>query len=382
MNHAACSPSGSTGWLNCPGWTSSPTSSVSAEYGTAAHTLAELVLSSAQTAGDFLGMDFDGIEVDDEMVRMVDTYADIVRELVDDDAPHWIERKVYLSPITGEEDAYGTADAVIIQGRELIVVDLKTGRNRVDADHNSQLSIYAAALLHEIGLLFDFDTVRLVVVQPSIHHVSEWVTTPADLDVFVEEVREAAALKLAGDSSRNPGEKTCRFCAHRGACKAQAEFALAAVADDFVTLDRPLGPQIAGCVERVENSDTSHLAECLGVVDLVESWCKAVREKATATIAAGGTVPGYKLIAGRRGLRKWGNPKLAGEILTGAGVDASVVFETAVASPATLEKILTKTRPEAWAEVCHLITQADGKPSLVPSSDPRPEIDSGSDYEV
>jgi RecB family exonuclease len=41
----------------------------------------------------------------------------------------------------------GTADAVVVRGGELVVIDLKTGHNKVDAKNNHQLVIYAMAAL-------------------------------------------------------------------------------------------------------------------------------------------------------------------------------------------------------------------------------------------
>jgi RecB family exonuclease len=53
--------------------------------------------------------------------------------------------------MTGEKDAIGTADAIVVRGDELIVIDLKTGRNKVEAFCNKQLTIYALAALKALA---------------------------------------------------------------------------------------------------------------------------------------------------------------------------------------------------------------------------------------
>ena len=74
-------------------------------------------------------------------------YLDTVWGHVGDTGELFIEQGLDISSITGEPDAIGTADAIVVRHGELIVIDLKTGRNNVEAFGNYQLIIYALAAL-------------------------------------------------------------------------------------------------------------------------------------------------------------------------------------------------------------------------------------------
>ena len=73
--------------------------------------------------------------VDADMARHVQTYVDYVRDLVKNTGGTLlVEQRLPIGDITGEDDAHGTSDAVILTDTEVIVVDLKFGRGeRVDA---------------------------------------------------------------------------------------------------------------------------------------------------------------------------------------------------------------------------------------------------------
>src|SRR5690606_41993378 len=55
----------------------------------------------------------------------------------------------------------------------LEIVDLKYGKGvQVDAEGNPQLRLYALGAYNEFGALYDFQTVRMTIVQPRLDHVS------------------------------------------------------------------------------------------------------------------------------------------------------------------------------------------------------------------
>ena len=83
----------------------------------------------------------------------------------------FVEQQLDISWITGEEDAVGTADAIVVRDGELIVIDLKTGHNNVDAKENDQLMGYAAAALraYQLGQLVALEnTPSLVSEAPAV----------------------------------------------------------------------------------------------------------------------------------------------------------------------------------------------------------------------
>jgi hypothetical protein len=165
--HAKDSPSGYDGWSNCVDWASDPNGSKHADLGTDAHELAAICLTENTAPAAYLGrLMSKGNEVDLEMVEAIDSYLAVVRSI---HGKLLVEVALPLTPITGEEDAFGTSDAVVLTEDEIVVIDLKYGKGiSVSAEGNGQLRIYGLAALIEYGHLADFKSVRTMIVQPRI----------------------------------------------------------------------------------------------------------------------------------------------------------------------------------------------------------------------
>ena len=394
MAHAILSPSGAHRWMRCAG--SVPLelrcpddSSEFADEGTAAHTLAAMVLrdptsSCVDHLGWIIPVGDREFVVDDEMAAQVQKYVDYVRGL---GGELMVEQSLSIEHVTGETGASGTSDAVVALVRELIVTDLKYGRGvRVDAEENEQLQLYALGALEEFGMLGDFETVRMVIHQPRLDHVSEWACRVDALQLFANRVKAAAeragaALSYAklndGALHENylaPGEDQCRFCKARATCPALAKHVLATVADDFVDVAKPVAPQLEGA--HLREYDNATLGNLMGAVDLIESWCKAVRAKTETELLAGRPVAGYKLVEGRRGARAWGDPAQAEELLKTMRLRVEQMYDLKLISPTSAEKLAKagEIGPRQWPKVVALITQPDGKPSVAPESDKRPAL--------
>lgn len=390
--HANLSPSGAHRWLHCAGSaaleaTCPDESSDFADEGTAAHELANMALTSGNDTDAYLDrvitVNEKRWEVTLDMTENVQRYVDYVRAL---GGECMVEQVLSIEAVTGEPDAKGTSDAVVLIGDELVIVDLKYGRGvRVDAERNEQLAIYALAALDEFGFLGDFQRVRLVIVQPRLNHTSEWAVPVADLDVFRVNVATGAERCRAAivyydkygelhEKYMDPGEKQCRFCKAKAICPALTNHVLTTVADDFVDVTRPVAPQIEQTTERT--FDNTVLGNLLGAVDLVETWCKAIRAKAEAELLAGNPVPGFKLVEGRRGARKWADPAEVEIALKAMRLKTEQIYDLSLISPTTAEKLhkAGDIGPRQWPKLQALITQPDGKPSVAPATDKRPAL--------
>lgn len=395
MAHATLSASASARWLACAGTLAMcqglpDSSGDSARWGTAAHELAAKCLETGNDAEFYRGalkhVEGDQYKVDSRMIDMVQVYLDIVRGLVDaTGGALFIEHRVDYSDTLGVPDSFGTADAIIVCEDEIIVIDLKTGQSAVTAEENTQLKLYALGALEEFGLAYDFNAARLIIVQPpKSERPSEWVT---DVDALVEFGKQAAvagrqAVNLIGKSvdeimdCLTPGEHCSKYyCRARATCpKLRADVAQTvfnsqpASPDDFANLESP---------EPVHAGDLEWIAASLSHVDMIEDWCKAVREEAYKRVLAGEQVPGFKLVQGRAGARAWADPEAAEQMLKGMRLKVEEMFDLKLISPTTAEKLhkAGKIGPRQWPKVEAAITRADGKPVLAPESDRRPALE-------
>lgn len=408
--HALFSPSGSHKWLNCLGSVAMEQdfpndSSEYADEGTAAHDLASWCLADGKDAAAFKGrriaVGHRTFEVDDEMVEAVQVYVDNVRAQLEVyslsgaiNVELHVEQAVPLTHITGERDAEGTADAVIIaewpdHSASIYVGDLKYGRGiEVECEGDSQLQMYALGAVEKFGLLYEFKDVRMAIHQPRLRREpSEWEIPIAELEAFHTYAKERAAdatiaLEFAANWKGTPGNEQylspgehCRksFCRARSTCPALAKEVAqtvsaapgGAISDDFdtITEDTPVNEPDA------QTADL-WLSICMGKVSMIEDWCKAVRAEVERRLLAGDEVPGYKLVEGRAGPRAWSDAEDAEKAMKSMRLKKDEMYDLKLISPTSAEKLL-KDQPKRWDRLKSLITRTDGKPSVAPLSDKR-----------
>lgn len=418
--HAIFSPSSASRWMSCVGSIAMTqgepdTSSSFADEGTAAHFLGSECLINGCHPAHYLGKQIvvgntaswldEGwapgrnttvFTVDADMVAPVNTYVQAVEDYAVG-GELLVERRLPIGQITGEEGAEGTGDAVILRDDEIIICDLKYGRGvEVSAIDNKQLKIYALGALEAYGLLGDFKRVRLVIIQPRVSAApSEWDISVEDLEQFAAEVRQAAndariAVQFKANwinsaepsAYLNPSEDACRFCKAKAKCPALRAMVLSNVADDFVDLDAPLAPQLAGAVDRVKASDDAHLDSLFPVLGMIESFVSAVRSAIEARALAGATFNNCKLVHGKRGNRQWRDADEAEQMLKSMRLKVEEMYDLKLISPTTAEK-LTKPAdesgkpligPRQWPKLAALVVQRDGQPTIAPIDDKRPAL--------
>lgn len=363
MSHAKLPPSGQ--WMHCAQWQSDPSPSRFADEGTDAHQLAAQALLNQKEARDLVGQVMDrGHAVDADMAVHVDRYVQNVLELnyLDEGLtyPTHIEKRLAIEGITGEQDAHGTADCVILRDDELIVVDLKYGQGvPVDAKDNPQLQIYGLAALDEFGLAYDFDRVRLVISQPRLNSVTEDVLTVDELEALRPKFQAAADRARDPNSPATPGDKQCRWCAKKGTCPALMAEAMA----DFEVVEP-------------EKADDDDLARVLAKIDLLEIFIGAVKAEANRRLTLGINVPGWKLVNGKRGARQWVSAADAEKELRAMRLRLEQLYDYHLISPTGAERLFKADvlGPKQWARLQALIAYPEGKPTVVRESDKRPAL--------
>ena len=445
MKHAFLSPSGAPAWLRCHAkvWREKglpDDSSKFADEGTAAHLLRDACLQFGYDAKTLLDSTIiitpegakwlcDCSEVDTEVGRYfyvdqtmcmeVQKSINVLRAFGGRLYP---EQKLNTSFITGEENATGTADAIILRGSELIVDDLKYGMGvLVEAVDNEQLLIYGAAALEEFDITGDIKTVHLRISMPRLNHDSAWVLSADEVRQRVVEIRKVADTVLKGENLLAvPGDKQCRFCKAKATCPEyrahtlgtvlftpivdlkKGEIALSmqdaerVIAQAYgvkvkdVTFDIDLSmqvepcfilkkptiiPQVGEAIERIAEESDEQLATVMDAADMIDGFVKAVRAEIERRLFSGQFSDArYKLVEGKKGHRAWVDAEEAEKVLKAMRLKVNEMYDLKLISPTSAEKVLAEANPRKWAKLKEHITQGQGKPSVAPASDKRPAL--------
>ena len=361
VKHAVLSASSSERWLNCP-----PSARLCEAYedkgsdyaaeGTDAHALCEFRLKQA------LGIPADDpIEnlswYNEEMEDCAAGYAAYVSELLETakqtcaDPVVMIEQRVDFSRWVKE--GFGTADCIVIADGVLNICDYKNGQGcLVLADRNPQMMLYALGALEIFDGIYDIDTVRMTIYQPRKSNISVYEMDKADLYEWANsELTQKAQLAYEGQGSFSCGE-WCRFCKAKAECRERAEANLALARYEFQT------PALLADEE---------IADILGKVDALTAWASDVKEYALQQAISGTAFPGWKLVEGRSNRRYTSEAAVAAAV-EGAGFDP---YERKVLGITAMQKLLGKSRFEEL--LAPYIEKPQGRPTLVRSSDKRPE---------
>lgn len=367
--HALLSASSAHRWLACP------PSAVAAEAypdqdteftreGTLAHEVAELTARDDNDALLELENDTDS-GVTPEMLEHAETYRAYIEELTKGpDAVVLLEQRVDFSEWVPE--GFGTCDCIIIQGDTLTIIDYKYGQGvAVSAEDNPQMKLYALGALNDYGIAYDVQKVEMHIFQPRINNISSDTLTVDELMEWAEKVVKPIAQKAAKGKGTYSAGAHCKFCPHAGRCR---------------TLTKT-------CTEYVETHSlrvavpilaAHEVAEVLGMEALVSLWLKRVKAQALDTLLSGGEIPGYKVVEGKLGNRKWSDEMQVAQALRDAGYSEEDYTTLNILSPAGMDKALGKKKV---AELLgDLITRAPGAPTIAPESDKRPNYNPADDF--
>lgn len=347
-------------------------------------------------------------EFADEHIEWITAYVMFVREQHELLGGELIvERQVPVEHITGEPGARGTVDVQIVAPPLITIIDAKFGRNRVTAYEtvrapcpdpfepgvmlpalyapNDQLAMYAGGAIEQQRLFNDFETAKLIIVQPPLLAVSEFTLSVADLETHLDQVRvDAEATRT--QPTFNAGDH-CVYCPARVNCKprdaAMLDLALEGFTD--VTSARQLS---AATLRKFEGN---YLGVVLARVDEIESWCSDIRQRALDMLNEGGDVIAadgtrFKLVQGKRGARRWRDAKAVEAYMRDVmRMRKDEMYAMKVISPTAAEALAKQKRAKKgetpaepligkiqWNRLQSEIDQPEGKVVVAHGSDPRP----------
>ena len=394
VKHSFFSASSAYRWIACPASVAlcakapKPKSSSFANEGTAAHELAEKSLITRRMPKDFYGdvihVGDSSYNVDAEMVESVTLYVrEILKEMTkiprsSVQSGYHVETKFNLRWISGRDDMFGTCDACIPDtfNRTIHVFDLKYGSgNPVYAENNSQLMYYALGILGKFGEFegkrcLNFDRASLHIVQPRCDEsgVSKWELSIQDLMSWgTDTLLPAVDKALSSDPPFNPSLKTCRWCPGKPLCKAYADELSNSSEVSLYKAQEPLLPP-------VESLSDAQIARILEILPAIKSYMTSVGEYALSRALNGNILPGFKLVRGRKGNRKWKDTMAIEEAFS--GILGEDLYDTNLKSPAQVEKLLKERLGRSFSEISleDFVTREEGSLILVPESDKREEV--------
>ncbi len=375
-DHAILSASGSSRWLTC-----TPSAQLEeqfedqtspfAEEGTAAHELAEWYLERELgkiAKGTFTRrlnkMKKENEHYSQSMFDYVEQYGAIVLEHISELKAHssdvltLLEERLDFSRWVPK--GFGTGDVVLVADQTIEVIDLKYGKGvPVSAEGNTQMRLYALGALNQFEMLYDIENVKMTIIQPRLDSVSTDEISAEDLLTWADEVvKPRAEMAIEGEGELVAGDH-CRFCKVRSQCRARAEKNLELAQYEF----QP--PALLSDQE---------IADILPKADELQKWAKDIQAHALEQAENHGVkYPGFKLVEGRSN-RKYTSEEEVASKLQEAGYEEDDIYEKKLRTITKMEKAVGK-KPFTEYLADHVIKPA-GKPTLVPESDKRPEINS------
>ena len=455
--HAILSASASKQWINCPPSArlqeKFPNESSSyAKEGTFMHEICEYKIRHDYLHQDVPKPTSNEFYCTTEIDQVTDAYYEFVVGVIESmkktghDPLVLIEAKLNYTHIA--PSGFGTGDMVIV-GEDFVekesedasessesnesskvsgarktqgvihVIDFKGGRGVfVDADHNSQMMLYALGALAAYSYLYDVKKIRMTIVQPRLDNISTFECSREELEAWGESIKPIAKLAYEGKGEQKAGD-WCKFCRAKPVCKTLADEALALCRKEFVDLDAldaqedtPFFENIraspgdsddnagnnVGNIEdntegntesNTESNTEAHIIETaptfkqpelvslselekvLPTLNRISDWIDAVfKFISTEAITHGVPIKGYKVVEGRS-QRMFTDIKSV--IKTAQENGYTNVYKQQPITLTEFEKMMGK---KTFAELLgQFIIKPPGKLSLVPESDPRPAVD-------
>ena len=378
--HALLSASSAARWLKC---TAAPrfeaqfpeNTSEYAEEGRLAHAICELKVLKHFTASikpRAFTARFKKLKENplyqDEMDKTSDLYIEHLTErAMQYDSPPNVAAEVRVDFSEYVPEGFGTCDCIMIGGDTLSITDYKHGKGvPVSAEGNPQMRLYALGALKRYRPVYGgrIKRVCMTIDQPRIQSEpnSETITVE-ELLSWGEDIKPSAAKAYMGLGTFCPGEH-CRFCRGRAQCKARAEVNTAREEFKSCVPENGKKPPSPGQDVLTDEEIGALLVRGKELV----AWYKDIEEYALTSILNGGTIPGWKAVAGRSN-RAFTDTDAALDAAMAAGYDRAMLYESKPKTLSEIEKLMGKA--EFADALGRFVVKPMGKPTLAPMTDKR-----------
>lgn len=378
--HALLSASSASRWLHC---TAAPRfeeqfpekTSEYAEEGRLAHAICELKVIkkfTTQLTPRTYTTRLNKLKKDplytDEMDKTSDLYVEhLTEKAMTYNSTPYVAVEVQVDFADYVPEGFGTCDCIMIGGDTLNITDYKHGKGvPVSAEGNAQMRLYALGALKRYASIYGntIKNVCMTIDQPRIQDEPSTETiTVEELRAWGESIKPAAAKAYMGLGEFCPGEH-CRFCRGKAQCKARA--AINTALEEFKDCVPQNGekPPLFGQGVLTDEEIGDLLIRGKELV----AWYKDLEEYALNALLNGGTIPGWKAVAGRSN-RTFTDTDAAIAAVIAAGYDEALVYERKPKTLTELEKLMGKA--EFTAKLGAYVVKPLGKPTLAPMTDKR-----------
>lgn len=378
--HALLSASSAARWLHC---TAAPrfeeqfpeNTSEYAEEGRLAHAICELKVIKhfttqikPRTYTSRLKKLKENPLYSDEMDKTSDLYLEHLTErAMQYNAKPNVAAEVQVDFAEYVPEGFGTCDCIMIGGDTLSITDYKHGKGvPVSAENNPQMRLYALGALKRYKPVYgdSIKKVCMTIDQPRIQsEPSSETITVEELLAWGESIKPIAAKAFAGLGTFCPGEH-CRFCRGKAKCKTRADQNTALEEFKDCVPQNAENPPLFGQGVLTD----AEIGDLLVRGQELVKWYKDLEEYALGTILKGGTIPGWKAVAGRSN-RTFTDTEAALNAAVAAGYDKSLLYDLKPKTLTELEKLMGKT--EFADKLGSFVVKPIGKPTLALLTDKR-----------
>lgn len=377
---SAVGASGASRWIPCPGSVSLSEgmpnlSSVYADEGTVAHSVAEDCLTKNCDAWEFIGEQRVlpvGLEreaqyektVDKGMADGVQTYVDFIHSLVKGRGKKIVAFEHHVSLAHIDERCFSTVDCSVIRPTNTLnIADFKYGYDPVEVEMNEQMLYYAVAEYESLEIT-DRNKIKnivLNVVQPRAPHRHGSIRSfKLSLDELLHwrdaVLIPALAATLEPRAPRVPGDAQCKYCPARLVCPE-----LRSVVDGVKEASH------AGPVAINTTMADEDLGRYMRSEKAIKAFYKALNDEVFRRLNKGTPVEGFKLVD-KLGDRVWKDGAV--DALTASLPGAPLYTDPAFRSPAQVSGISStaKAMVAKWAFKPHKGL------TVAPAGDTRPAV--------
>ncbi len=158
---------------------------------------------------------------DDSCTQTVNNYVTYVKQVYEEYKPKIVFLEYRISMNFYGNKVNGVVDcAMVLQSDDLFIIDLKTGRNRVETEDNTQMLMYGYGIIQELHKKTK-KVAKYVVISIAQSLINNTQAYKYTLEQMIEwYLKQAQPMKEINTDSLvfRPSKVACKYCSFRDSC--------------------------------------------------------------------------------------------------------------------------------------------------------------------